>query len=65
MTSAYAELFELATTSPLTLVIALTMVAGLPVDSAMAMTELVQQAASNGDDEWYELLLASSFVSVG
>lgn len=53
----------MAMSSPVTVIIAFTMVGGLQLEAAETITELIQ--ISEGDEEWFTLLLSASSIAIG
>ncbi len=59
----FQDMYRAAVESPTTLIIAMTLAGAIPVDTAEAVTRLIQD--SRGNEEWYELLLGASSIIIG
>jgi hypothetical protein len=59
----FQDMYRAAVESPTTLTIALTLAGAIPVDTAEAVTRLIQD--SRGNEEWYEVLLGASSIIIG
>ena len=60
---AFQDMYRMAVETPMTLIIGLTIVGSISTETAETITELIRD--SGGKEEWYELLLSASSISIG